>query len=92
MLSKVAHVLPRGILHDELPKTRALKRRAQLGLADPVLGRDEAVVRLREELALVLLGLDVRHEEGAAGLEEEREGAGDVVDGREVVVGRAALS
>ena len=91
IMSEMSHVLLTRILHHELPKSGAFKGRAQFLLGDAVRVRDEPVVRLRDELALIVLGLDVRDDERAAGLEEECERARDVFDGRKVVVGRAAL-
>ena len=75
----------------ERGEARALERGADARRTDAVRVRDERVVRVREELAVVLRGLDVRDDERPAGLEEERERARDVFDGRKVVVGRAAL-
>ena len=82
------HIHPRRVLHRKRAQPRALKRRAQLRLADAVPVWDEPVVRLGEELAAVLLGLDVRDEEGPPGLEERRERACGFVDRGEVVDGR----
>ena len=78
-------------MHLERPQTCALERPAQVRLANAVPVRDEVVVRLGEELAAVRLGLDVRNDEGASGLEERRECACGFVDRGEVVVGCAAL-
>lgn len=85
------HIHPRRVLHRKRAQARALERRAQARLRDPVRVRDHAVVRLGEEHAVVL-GLDVGDDEGASGAQEGGEDARDSVDVGEVVVGRAALA
>ena len=75
----------------ERGEARALERSADARRADAVRVRDERVVRVREELAVVLRGLNIRDEERAARVQVGREGARDVVDRGEVVVRRAAL-
>ena len=86
------HALLHHVPHLEIAQPRALERRAQLRLADAVPVRDEPVVRLGEEHAVVRLGLDVCDDEGASRAKEGGEDARDGVDVGEVVVGRAALA
>ena len=86
------HIHPRRVLHRKRAQPRALKRRAQARLRDPVRVRDHAVMRLGEEHAVVRLGLDVCDDEGASRAKEGGEDARDGVDVGEVVVGCAALA